>query len=170
MRREGQTVCVACEHTQWFDAQSPDGCVYFMSVADGMSFAGGARFSQAYVDRYKPTGSTNPPETMPALHYRNLVSDGNAWNASTSAEMCIVASFGVVNATAAGVFTRNVHDRRMKFRRWCGHTEILKTDDTLLLSPDYVSRQNANATSLAELVAGGMGSYTLSKILGRGQK
>ena len=162
MRREGQTTCAACEHTQWFDASTKDGCLYFMSVADGLSFAGVRRFESSYVDQYKPVGSTQRPEAVPALYYRNLVSDGNAWTTSTSAEMCPPSSFGVVSAPGTSV-ARNVYGRRMQFRRWCGHAEILKADDALLLPLNCGSRRPANTTSLAELVAGSGGRYSLVK-------
>ena len=83
----------------------------FMSVADGLSFTGGARFDKAFVDQYRRAGSTRRPETVPALHYRNLVSDGNAWNASTSVEMCPSSSFAVVNMSMSSVLTSNVQGR-----------------------------------------------------------
>lgn len=163
MRREGQITCALCEHTQWFNPLSPSGCLYFMSVADGISFAGGTRFDKTYVDQYKPIDSSRPPQEVPALHYRNLVTDGNSWNASTSAEMCAPGSFAVVNASVAGVFTRNVQGRRMQFRRWCGHAEILKADDVLMQPLDCGNRRSGNATSLSELVSGSAGMYTLVK-------
>jgi hypothetical protein len=168
MRRDAgdaarQAACMLCEHTQWFDASSPDGCLFFMSVVDGLSFTSTTRFDKAYVDQYKPVGSTRRPEAVPALHYRNLVSDGNSWNASTSAEMCPPSSFGVVDASVSSVLTRNVHGRRVQFRRWCGHAEILKADDALMQPLDCGSRRPSNATSLAELIAGGVGRYTLTK-------
>jgi hypothetical protein len=162
MRREGQMGCSACEHTQWFDASSPAGCVYFMSVADGLSFTGGARFDKAFVDQYRRAGSTRRPETVPALHYRNLVSDGNAWNASTSVEMCPSSSFAVVNMSVSSVLTSNVQGRRMRFRRWCGHAEILKYDDTVMQPLNCGSRRPAMTTSLGELVAGRAAVYTLA--------
>lgn len=163
MRREGQVECTVCEHTQWFDPASTSGCFYFMSVADGISFVGAVRFDKTYVDQYKPVGSSRPPQEVPALHYRNLVADGNKWNASTIAEMCAPGSFGVVNASVSGVFTRNVHGRRMQFRRWCGHREILKEDNVLMQPLDCGNRRPGNATSLSELVTGSAGMYALVK-------
>lgn len=163
MRRKGQTSCTVCEHTQWFDASSTAGCVYFMSVADGLSFSGTTRFDKAYVDEYRPAGSTRLPEAVPALHYRNLVSDSNAWNASTSAEMCPPVSFGVVNMSVTGNFARNVHGRQMKFRRWCGHAEILKSDNAVMQSLDCGSRRPDLPTSISELVAFSVGVYVLTK-------
>jgi len=163
MRREGQTKCVVCEHTQWFDASSKEGCVYFMSVADGLSFSGSTRFNQAYVDEYKPSASTKRPQVVPQMYYRNLAADANSWNASTSAEMCPPASFGVVNASVAGVAMRNVQGRQVKFRRWCGHAEIIKEDNALVQPLDCGSRRSALPTSLAELVASSAGAYVLLK-------
>lgn len=162
MRREGQVDCSLCEHTQWFDAESRDGCVYLMSVADGLSFTGGTRFDKAFVDQYRRAGSTRRPETVPALHYRNLASDGNWWNASTSVEMCSSSSFAVVDMSVSSALTRNVQGRRMKFRRWCGHAEILKYDDTVMLPLNCESRRPAITTSLGELVAGRAAVYTLA--------
>jgi hypothetical protein len=134
-----------------------------MSVADGLSFDAATRFDKAYIDEYRPAGSTRRPEAVPALNYRNLVSDGNAWNASTSAEMCPPASFGVVNVSVAGVFARNMQGRQMQFRRWCGHAEIIKYNDAVMQPLDCGSRRPWNETSLGELVAGSAGRYTLAK-------
>lgn len=165
MRRVDQTACTRCEHTQWFDATSAAGCVYFMSVADGLSFVASPpakRFDAAYVDQYRPAGSTRRPEAVPALYYRNLVSDGDAWTTSTSVEMCPPSSFGSLNAQGTIGLTRNVYGRQVQFRRWCGHAEILKADDALMWPLDCGSRRPANQTSLSELVAGAV-SYKLAK-------
>lgn len=162
-RRVGQTECEKCNHTQWFDAATALGCAWFVSVVDGLSFTGSPRFSQAYVDRYRPPGSATIPEPVPALHYRSLVSDGNAWTTSTVAERCAPSSFAVLNASAARIFTRNVYPRRVQFRRWCGHAEILKADDALVLPIDCDSRRNASAVPLSALITGAAGVYVLAK-------
>jgi hypothetical protein len=163
MRQVRQATCAACNHTQWFDAATALGCAWFVSVVDGLSFTGSPRFSQAYVDRYRPPGSATIPEPVPALHYRSLVSDGNAWTTSTVAERCAPSSFAVLNASAARIFTRNVYPRRVQFRRWCGHAEILKADDALVLPIDCDSRRNASAVPLSALITGAEGVYVLAK-------
>lgn len=162
-RRVGQAECEKCNHTQWFDAATPLGCAWFVSVMDGLSFTSVPRFNPAYVDRYRPPGSVATPEPVPALHYRSLVSDGEAWTTSTVAEKCPATSFAVLNASAARVFARNIYPRRVQFRRWCGHAEILKADDALVQPLDCGSRRSASDLRLADLISGAAGAYELAK-------
>ncbi len=58
----GDEKCKECDHTQYFDKTNANGCLYFMSVADGLTFTGDVLFNKAYVDQYKPVGSTRAPE------------------------------------------------------------------------------------------------------------
>ncbi len=75
---------------------------------------------------------------MPAEHYRNLAADGNRWSTSTSSQRCSASSVLVLNASVSGVFTRNVFGRRLQYRRFCGHTEMLKSGDAMVKPLNYV--------------------------------
>lgn len=128
----GDTRCTECNHTQYFDATNANGCLYFMSVVDGLTFTPGqsVRFNRAYVDEYKPVGSLGAPEAVPALQYRNLMQDGNEWDASSVASNCEGSMF--YDSSYPGILTRNVWGYRMQYRRWCGHDEISKDNDAQL--------------------------------------
>lgn len=156
MRKSGNLACEVCQHTQYFDAKSKDGCVFFESVADGLVFSGGSLFNAQFVDKFRPPGSLRAPEALPAEHYRNLAADGNKWNASTSAQRCSSSSEFVLNASVAGVFMRNVYGRRMQYRSFCGHFEMIKSGDAMVQALDCVS----GAIRLSELVSRG-GAYEL---------
>jgi hypothetical protein len=82
---------------------------------------GGVSFSPAYVDQYIPETAQNRrrPEALPPRHYRNILADGGAWNVSTSAEKCSPVMYPADDASAAG-------GMQIRYRRWCGHAEILK--------------------------------------------
>ena len=157
---KGKLECEACQHTQYFDAKSAEGCVFFESVADGLVFTGGTLFNAAYADKYRPPGSARAPEAVPVDHYRNLAADGNAWNASTSAQRCSAVSEFVLNASVAGVLTRNVYGRRLQYRSFCGHVEMIKSGDAMVQALDFVSA----AIRLSELVSSG-GAYKLERRL-----
>lgn len=148
MRQTNMAVCTKCEHTQYFDGNSVAGCVYFASVADGLVFMGGALLDARYIDKYRPPGSTLAPEAVPAQHYRHLAADGNDWTASTSAQRCSAVSVLVLNASVSGVFTRNVFGRRVQYRRFCGHAEMLRSGDAMVQPLDCAG----GAVALTELV------------------
>lgn len=126
----GDSKCTECSHTQYFDKTSAEGCLYFMSVADGVTFTDGVRFNREYVDQYKPPGSTRAPEAIPALHYRNLMSAGSSWDKSSIASKCEPSIFSDFNYP--GILTRNVWGQRIRYRRWCGHEEMLKDNNAEL--------------------------------------
>jgi Tfp pilus assembly protein FimT len=134
----GDAKCEECNHTQYFEKTSADGCLYFMSVADGLTFTGGVLFNRAYVDQYKPVGSTRAPEAVPALKYRNLMQDGSKWDASSIASNCEPSMF--YDSNYRGILTRNVWGKRIQYRRWCGHDEMLKDNNAQLqlLGSSYV--------------------------------
>lgn len=126
----GDIKCMECNHTQYFEKTSADGCLYFMSVVDGLTFSGGVLFNRAYVDQYKPVGSTRAPQAVPALKYRNLMQDGNKWDTSSVASNCEQSMF--YDGNYAGILTRNVWGKRIQYRRWCGHEEMLKDNNAQL--------------------------------------
>ena len=145
----GDEKCEECNHTQYFDKTNANGCLYFMSVADGLTFTGGVRFDRAYVDQYKPVGSTRAPQAVPALKYRNLMPDGNRWDVSSIASNCEPSMFPDFNYP--GILTRNVRGKRIQYRRWCGHDEMLKDNNAQLqwlricyVYPNRISLQDAN--------------------------
>ena len=173
MRQEGQEECAACQHTQYFDKTSANGCLYFMSVADGLTFTGGVLFNKAYVDQYKPADSTRAPETVPALHYRNLMEDGNTWDKSSIASKCEESK--LFDNTYPGIFTRNMYGYKIQYRSWCGHEEIVKDNNAQLklISCNFVTAQGlkiadtgqvfANTISLKGLFTFAGTTYDLSK-------
>ncbi len=158
MRREKQQACAACEHTQYFDATSAAGCVYYASVLDGMAFTGGARFAAGSADEYRPPGSVRAPEAVPAEHFRTLAADSNAWYASTSAQRCSAVSVLVLNASASAVLARNVYGRRVRFRSLCGHLEMTKSGDAMVQALNCAG----GPLRLSELVSSG-GAFTLER-------
>ncbi len=139
MRAEGAAQCAPCTVGQFFDATSLVGCANFQSVAQGLAFAGPALFSSAYVDEYKRAGSTDRPQAVPALHFRNTVSGGNAWNASTTARKCEASFFVHYNKSAERVFARNMYATEMQYRSWCGHGEIVRYDNAVVESVECVA-------------------------------
>ena len=130
-RKVDGVACTACEHTQYFDKGNAEGCLYLKSVADGMSFEGSTFFNGASYDEYM-TSDSEKPRVIPPLYYRDLITNGYAWNASTRANRCEPMEVAVNNASVASVFTRNVFSTRVQFRSWCGHHEILKSRNALL--------------------------------------
>lgn len=131
MRRKDEQECAACEHTQYFDAGKELGCEYLKSVANGLFFESDVSFNAASYDEYIPTGS-DKPRAVPAQHYRDLLTGGNAWNSSTRASPCEPSEFRIDNSSVADVVTRNMDARRIQFRSWCGHREILKSANAQL--------------------------------------
>jgi hypothetical protein len=131
MRRAGEDLCTECEHTQYFDAGTDSGCVYLKSVADGLSFESGVFFNAASYDEYMPTG-TDKPNAVRVLHYRDLLTAGNAWNSSARASPCEPVEFPVGNYSVSNVITRNMYATRIQYRSWCGHREILKSANAQL--------------------------------------
>lgn len=126
----GDEKCTECNHTQYFEKTSAQGCLYLMSVADGLTFTGGVLFNRAYVDQYKPAGSTRAPEAVPALHYRNLMPDGTKWDQSTIASKCEHSLY--FDNTYPGISTRNMYGSKLKYRSWCGHEQMVKDNNAQL--------------------------------------
>jgi hypothetical protein len=152
MRVARASECSPCTIGQFFDATSLAGCANFQSVAQGLAFAGGALFSSAYVDEYRQAGRTDRPQAVPARHYRNTVSAGNAWNASTTARKCEASFFVHYNKSAERVFARNMYAMEMQYRSWCGHAEIVKYDNAVVESVECSSeglQREAAARGLA---------------------
>ena len=131
MRPVSTPVCAPCEHTQYFNKGTAEGCVYLKSVADGLSFQSSAFFSGASYDEYM-TPDSEKPRVVQALYYRDLITSGNAWNSSTTAIRCESFEIPVANESVAGVFTRNIFGTRVQFRSCCGHREIIKSGNAQL--------------------------------------
>ena len=133
-RKKGEASCSVCAIGQYFDAKSLDGCVNLMSVAQGLRVGADkvAAFDARFVDQYIPADESPPPQTVPARFYRDIMADGRPWNSSTIAQMCSPVSFLVLGLSATETFARNVNGMRVHFRRWCGHAEILASNDALL--------------------------------------
>jgi hypothetical protein len=125
----GDFRCTQCNHTQYFVKTNANGCLYFMSVADGLTFTGGVLFNRAYVDQYKPDGSTRAPEAVPARHYRNLMPDGSKWDKSSIASKCEASKYP--DNTYPGI-NRNVYGYKLRYRSWCGHEEMVKDNNAEL--------------------------------------
>jgi hypothetical protein len=151
MRISGAVSCSACTVGQYFDARTTDGCANFESVAQGLVFTDSVLFRMSYVDKYLPTRSMDPPEAVPAKHYRNTVSAGNSWNASTTAQKCEPSFFVYYNTSVERILTRNMGAMEMQYRSWCGHEEILKYDNAVVESLECSSEDIERTVSTLAL-------------------
>jgi len=171
MRVKAALECTACQHVQYFDAKTQDGCKWYVSVSDFIvtfDFIGTPIFevNNNPRDEYSNTGVA-PLIVVKPKYYRTL-NIANRWKASSNESACAYYAEEVINATARNLTnaTRNARAQRLYYRQWCGHHEIVRHQNALLRRQQVAPvRTNSTVITLREAKGNcaGVGSVIVLK-------
>lgn len=141
MRVKGTLECTACKHTQYFVGSTEAGCLWLKSISDSISgfnaISGYPLFLGANDEDPRDEvldAFAKIPRPVGFKKYRNL-KVGESWLSSTEEASCECNVDKIVNYTAINMTntTRNTQPQKLYYRQWCGHHEIIRHSDALLL-------------------------------------
>jgi hypothetical protein len=124
-------------HVQYFDETRGEGCIYYVSVSDFVSFgADGLPVFESTQDpprdEFSETG-VKPFIVVKQKYYR-VLNIASTWKASSNQSACAYNVDEVINSTVSNMTnaTRNTEAKRLYYRQWCGHDEIIRQQNALL--------------------------------------
>ncbi len=139
--------CTTCQHFQFFRDDTPQGCEFLKTVADGMVVAN-SKATLSGTDQYI---QDEIQKDVPEQFYRDTITADTPWLRELVLQPCSPAPYEPVTLV-----------KRLKFTVWCGHHEMLRHQQAWLQRADtkqYVplNRDEARTrinTSAVELCGG----------------
>jgi hypothetical protein len=165
-----QTQCTTCVHVQHFDATTEEGCSYYVSVSDFITFGADGLPVFTSIDNKSPRDEFSEKGVKPLLvvepkHYR-ILNIGTVWTASSNRSVCTYNAEEVINSTTSNLTnaTRNTAAKRLYYRKWCGHHEIIRQRNALLRKQQILPvRMNFIIGTLQEIKSNCGGAVTVLK-------
>ena len=163
------TECMSCMHVQYFDKTLKQGCIYYVSVSDFVSFGADGLPVFDYTldpprDEFSETG-VKPVIVVRPKYYR-VLHTASTWKASSNQSACTYNVDEVINATVSNLTnaTRNTEATRLYYRQWCGHDEIIRQKNALLQKQQILPVQmNSILITLQEMKSNCIGLLTALK-------
>lgn len=162
--------CMPCMHVQHFDEKEDEGCIYYVSVSDFITFGAGGLPVFTSIANKSPRDEFSEKGVKPLLeveakHYR-ILNIGTVWTASSNRSVCTYNAEEVINSTTSNLTnaTRNTGAKRLYYRKWCGHHEIIRQRNALLRKQQILPmRMNFIIVTLQEITSNCTGAVTVLK-------
>ena len=166
--------CMSCMHVQYFDETRDEGCIYYVSVSDFISFgadglpAFASTQNQPPRDEFSETGVKDKVNSLIVVRpkYYRVLNIASTWKASSNQSACAYNVDEVINSTVSNLTnaTRNTEAKRLYYRQWCGHDEIIRQQNALLRKQQISPVQmNSILITLQEMKSNCTGALTALK-------
>jgi hypothetical protein len=157
-------------HVQHFDETTEEGCMYYVSVSDFITFGADGLPVFTSIASNPPRDEFSEKGVRPLLvvepKYYRILNIGTVWTASSNRSVCTYNAEEVINSTTSNLTnaTRNTEAKKLYYRQWCGHHEIIKQRNALLRKQQVLPvRMNFIIVTLQEIKSNCAGAVTVLK-------